>query len=185
MKESKESRMSPVERKLIFAIAEHEALGMLIEGFVVEITRFRQFSLSSRRVSSYTVKDYIDRIPDGERQILSIIDQYSDEEILKRFGKRFNKPSEFYKSMPEEVFQEHIRPYIDRRIAKVLQIMASQNLVVYRKGKRREPVNEHPLKVNPIPAEVIFHFIRTGDGIEYRLAVTFGGKEVPIKGKPW
>lgn len=185
VRESEESRMSPVERKLIFAIAEHEALGMLIEGFVVEITRFRQFSLSSRRVSSYTAKDYIDRIPDGERQILNIIDQYSDEEILKRFGKRFNKPSEFYKSMPEEVFQEHIRPYIDRRIAKVLQIMASQNLVVYRKGKRREPVNEHPLKVNPVPAEVIFHFIRTGDGIEYRLAVTYGGKEVPITGKPW
>ncbi len=178
-------RMSPVERKLIFAITEHDTLGMLIEGFVVEITRFRQFSLSSRRVNSYTAKDYVGTLTEGEQQILSIIDQYSDEEILKRFGKRFNKPSEFYKSMPEEVFHEHIRPYIDRRIARVLNIMASWKMVVYRKGKRREPVNEHPLKINPVPAEVIFHFSKTSDGIHYRLAVTFGGKEVPITGKPW
>ncbi|NLI24281.1 MAG: DEAD/DEAH box helicase [Bacteroidales bacterium] len=185
LREKEENRTSPVERKLIFAITEHEALGMLIEGFVVEITRFRQFSLSSRRVSSFTAKDYIGTLTEGERQILSIIDQYSDEEILKRFGKRFNKPSEFYNSMPEEVFQEHIRPYIDRRIARVLQIMAGWNMVVYRKGKRREPVNEHPLKINPVPAEVIFHFSKTDDGIEYRLAVTSGGKEIPITGKPW
>lgn len=183
--ELEENKTSALERKLIFAIAEHEVLGMLIEAYIVEITRFRQFSLSSRRVSIHTVKDYVTSLSESERQILQMIDQYSDDEILKRFGKRYNKPAEFYKYLPEELLKEHIRPYIDRRIARVIRLMAAENIVLYLKGKKREPVNEHPVKIIPEPARVIFHFTRTENGIEYKLTVKFSDQELLLAGKNW
>jgi len=178
-----EKKSSSLQQKFLFAISEHEILGYLVEGYVLDITRFNQFSLSCRRVSSSTVEDHPVTLSATEKEILKITDEYSDESIVSRFSKSRLKPSQFYSTVPERMLREQIRPFIERRLNRCLQLLGSQGHPLYYKGKRKDPVSEKPLRICQKSAEVIFHFRLAEEGTDYHLTIRSEDGEIVLTKK--
>lgn len=170
--------------RLVFAILEHEVLGLLYEGYIIEVTNFRQFSLSSRKVNALTVKDYNIPITEVEESILRIMEDYSDEVILRKFSKGKVKPGDFYAELSSQVFQDHIRPYIEKRLHRISCLFQEHQIPVYYKGKRKDTIQERPIQTDPGITEVIFNFLRRDhSGTEYFLTIRSGKGEISLTGK--
>jgi superfamily II DNA or RNA helicase len=178
------STESKKEYRLVFAILDHEVLGAMYEGYIVEVKDFKQFSLSHRKVSPRTVLDYDIAVSDAEREILGQIEEYSDEVLLKKFSKGKIKPNEFYAELSSQVLQDHIRPYIEKRIQCISQLLEKNLIQVYYKGRRKDAIQERPVGFHPEIAGVIFNFIRRAEGgTEYFLTIRSNEKEINLTGR--
>ncbi|MFN8206786.1 MAG: SNF2-related protein [Bacteroidales bacterium] len=172
------------EYRLVFAILEHEVLGALFEGYIVEVKDFRQFSLSHRKVSPRTVLDYDITVSEAEAEILRHIEDYSDEVLLRKFSKGAIKPNDFYTGLSSQVLQDHVRPYIEKRIHQISRLLEQNTIRVFYKGKRKDAIQERPIGFHAETAGVVFNFIRKAEGgTEYFLTIRSNNQEINLTGR--
>lgn len=172
-----------VAQKLIFAITEVPFLGYLFEPYVVDLTKNGELSLSFRRVTAQTVDDYLTHIPEACRNAINIIDEYSDEELSKRFSKKQVKSIVFLQSLEKEKMDKLVRPYIDKRLNRCLDIFQQHHINIHFQGKKKDAIQEHPIEIKRTAADVIFHFYKIEEGIQYHLSMQHAGKNIKFTNK--
>jgi superfamily II DNA or RNA helicase len=171
-------------RKLVFALSISDDLGVILEPFVVDLTKTDEFSLSFRKVNINTITDYGLILADKEIELIQIMDEYSDENIVKTFSKKKLKPKEFYKQMNKDKFERVIRPYIETRLFKCLDIFKQASDVdLYYKGKRNDAINDKPVKIYSEPALAVFNFIRENGKTRYYLTIKQLDREITLTNK--
>ena len=71
--------------------------------------------LSSHNDSRYSTLSYT------EKEIVKIIEEYSDQNLFKYFSKHKNL-KEFLNAVTQENIDNFIRPYIEKRLARIFEI---------------------------------------------------------------
>ena len=79
-------------------------------------------------------------------------------------------------------FEEHIRPYIELRMAKVANLLAAnQDIKLYFKDKKYNNVYEdNRIAVEPHVATPIFNFALSVDGLKYHIDAEVGQKSISL-----
>ena len=83
--------------KFVFAITLHPEFGYLIEPFSIKLNTDRSFSIKSSPVQFANINHALYDISEAEAQLVKIIEEYSDRNILKRFGTKAKSFEEFVK----------------------------------------------------------------------------------------
>jgi SNF2 family DNA or RNA helicase len=125
------------------------------------------------------------RLSNTEKKIVRILDEYNDKNLFKIFSKHKNV-KEFHEKVKEENIRNFIRPYIEKRLYQVFEILRGSNIKVFLREKSRSNVfDEDFLKVLPYDAFPVFHFTRNEEEASYSLQLFSQKGQIRLKDKPF
>lgn len=165
-------------QEFIIALTEHRAVGNIFVPLLIEPERSYYTVKKTVKLRDYKSGEV--QLNDQELELLKLIENYSDENLVKKFSKKNDKPN-FFQNMDEDLFQNHISPYIDKYIYRcVLLLMKGQTRLFYKQAKYSSLYDEDVIRINQSFSEGIFHFNRDETGTRYNLKLTHEGKPVEI-----
>lgn len=151
--------------ELIYSIVEHPHLGPLIEGYVVQLTTAGNLSLVNQRVLGINAEYYDKKLDEQDYEALKLLDECVPEYIVKKFSKvKKIRPQEFFdKHYSPELHRKFVRPHIERRISKVLELIYGKKLYI----RELKNVIYRELSWKKTEASVLFHLRRNEKNTHY------------------
>ncbi|HPR85698.1 MAG TPA: hypothetical protein PLG33_06590, partial [Prolixibacteraceae bacterium] len=165
-------------QEFIIALTEHRAIGNIFVPMLIEPER--SYYTVKKTVKMRDYKSGEVQLNEHELELLKLIENYSDENLAKKFSKKKEKGN-FFQEMDEDMFQNHVSPYIDKYMYRcVMLLMKSQTRLFYKQAKYSSLYDEDIIHINPTFSKAIFYFNRDEKGTRYNLRLTHEGKTVEI-----
>ena len=157
--------------ELVYSITEHAHLGPLVEAYVVQLTTAGNLSLVSQRIHSNNADYYDKRLDEDDYEALKLLDECYPEFIVKKFSKvKRIRPKEYFdKHFDKKQFQRQIRPHIESRLARVIELIRGKKLYV----KKLKNVTYEPVDWCKQPASVLFHLRRNDNNTHYFATIKY------------
>jgi len=116
-----------------------------------------------------------------EKEAVRIIDEYNDHILFKYFSKE-KTVKEFQSKVSDEKIVQFIRPYIEKRIVRILELIQGTRVKLFTRDKGRSNIfDEDFLIIRPKQAESVFSFKRESEGTKYSLDLYYEGQRLKIK----
>ena len=124
--------------ELVYSVSSHPHLGSTIEAYVVQLTSAGNMSMVHQRIHARNADFYHKKMAARDYEALTILDECLPEYIVKRFSKvKKIRPSEYFsKHFDKVVYEKQIRPHIEKRLAKVMELIKGRQLFL-KKAKKR------------------------------------------------
>ncbi|MFY9153589.1 MAG: DEAD/DEAH box helicase [Prolixibacteraceae bacterium] len=168
-------------QEFIIALTEHRAAGNIFVPLLIE--KEGLYYTVKQVVKPHDLKSGKLVLTDTELELLKLIENYSDETITRKFSKKGDKGN-FFQNMDEEMFQNHVSPYIDKYIYRcVTLLMKGGTRLFYKQTKYANLYDEDVIRISPIYAESVFHFYRNENGTRYNLKISHDGKPMELLNK--
>ncbi|MDA3878753.1 MAG: DEAD/DEAH box helicase [Prolixibacteraceae bacterium] len=166
--------------KFIIALTEHRALGYVLQPCIINKKEHGAFY----SIESYVIKQDVEETPEiytgAQKELVKIIEKYSDENLAKRFS-REKSITTFFNETDNKLFSEHVFPYIDKQIIACIDLIRKQNIDLYYKPVKYSNIyDDDKIEIEQKPAEAVFHFTTEGEGFKYQLEIKQNGKPVKI-----
>jgi SNF2 family DNA or RNA helicase len=165
--------------KLIFAVTEKRFLGVIINAFAVytENNFYKVYeTITNDNYSKYSFSE-------REKNIIDIINEYSENAILKIFSKAKNS-KEFFQNLDKNFFEERIRPYIEKRIIKIIEQIISFKIPLFIKDKNFNTIHfDDQLFIPEAEAIPLFNFTYGDTESSYSLNLSINDKEINLENK--
>lgn len=150
--------------KLVYSISYEPGFEYLIHGFIFELNDTGELTLKHQRVTPGSLPNFPKFDTEANRQILELIEEFSPNQITKRFSKKDIKPAQFLKKfLSQENTEKLLKPYLEMRISKILDKLRGTTIYL----RERDHPAQYPFKIEHFPATVSFHFKRTEEGTTY------------------
>jgi len=169
-------------RKLIVALTEHRVLGFVFAPYYIERNPGKEFYTVIDRVLEANFNQYPELSEDA-RQIVKLVDEYNDSNLTKHFSRKKTGTQDFLNNIPDDLFRNHLRPYVERRLNRCLDILSSSDIDIYHKIALNNIYESDKIELSPEPAEAVFNFIKNGDGLRYFLSMSNGDQEIALTHK--
>ena len=119
-------------------------------------------------------------LSDTEKQLLKLVNEYNEKNLVKLFSKQKNQ-KEFMAQLTPEFLAANIRPYIERRIIKCVELLQQCATPIYQQSlKLTNFYEEERLIIESSKAHTLFSFERNNDGTKYSLSITFKDEELKL-----
>jgi len=170
------------KRKLFTLIlTTNRQWGSILVPYIIIDESNRGYYKLSECLSPFPNIDTLGTLTAEERELVKIINEYSDRNLFKLFSKD-NTVKDFIEKVTPEKIEKFIRPYIERRIYKCLSISRDENILVCYQKKRAGSIHsEDRLVLSEEPALPVFRFIREEEHTTYNLSLDAGGKKLDMK----
>jgi SNF2 family DNA or RNA helicase len=172
--------------QFIIGIREHPMFGYVPVPLIVGNCN-NEFCKIIRTVVFQDIIDSPDEYTQLQKEVVSICDNYSDEKIYSFFNtnKKYSI-TDFLSNIDKDVVEKMIRPYIEKHIAHLFNIVKETEIEFYYKPYRYEYIyKSDKIIISPKKAKAVFHFERNEEGIKYYLTVYHNNHEIQIyKKKP-
>lgn len=129
-------------------------------------------------MSSLNIKLYPDLSP-AESEFINLTEQFSNQAILKQFSKKSQTPKDFFTKLDTKLFQEQVRPFVERKLSGIIEILHTNDIPFY----ESESSNLHPedrIIIENESPQTRLRFIRTNEGTNYRLQAYYANKEIVL-----
>jgi len=165
-------------QEFIIAITEHRALGNIFTPLLIEKERSYYAVKKVVKLRDYKSGEVV--LNETELELLKLIENYSDENIMKKFSKKPDK-SVFFQNLDADLFQKHISPYIDKYIFRcVLLLMKGNTRLFFKQAKYSHLYNEDAIQINQTFSESVFYFNRDETGTQYQLKINHDGEHIEL-----
>jgi SNF2 family DNA or RNA helicase len=155
--------------------------GSILVPYIIIDESNRGYYKLSECLSPFPNSDTLGTLSAEERELVKIINEYSDRNLFKLFSKDKSVKDFIEKVTPDRI-EAFIRPYIERRIYKCLSISRDENIpVCYQKTKTSTLHTEDRLLLSAEPASPVFRFSRDEEQTTYNLSLDAGGKKIDMK----
>ena len=163
-------------QEFIIGFTEHRSVGNIFVPLL--ISQEKTYYTVDKTVKLRDVKSGEVVLNEQELELLKLIENYSDEMLMKKFTKKTDQPS-FFQNMDKELFQNHISPYIDKYIYRcVLLLMKSKTRLFFKQAKYAHLYDEDEIKVNRSFSDCTFYFNRNESGTTYTLKISHEDKAI-------
>jgi len=135
------------------------------------------------RVTLANLDLYTPVLTSEEKQLVELVEQYNDHNLAKLFSKKKVAVQTFYKSVTEEFCDNHMRPYIERRMAKCIEIIRYAGIPVFEKRQSNTIHISDLIHYDDDEARAVFNFHKGQNGLRYHLSVLHGESEITLNGK--
>jgi len=164
--------------EFIIALTDHRFLGKVFQPFLIRKKEKFYSVVRMVRPHDFDTADYSWKA--WEKELVNIIEKYSDERLMKRFSKAGSVAS-FYSSLDTGVYHRQVIPFIEKNMMEVISIlMLSPVRLLNKEFKYSNLYDEDEIEVPPFFAQPEFHFERTEIQTRYMLKVKLDGKELPL-----
>lgn len=172
------NRIRKLGQEFIIGFTEHRSVGFILVPLLIE--KEKLYYTVKKTVKLRDVKSGEVVLNDHELELLKLIENYSDEMLLKKFSKKADQAS-FFQNMDKDLFQNHISPYIDKYIYRcILLLMKGQTRLYFKQAKYAHLYDEDEIKVSRTFSDCTFYFNRTENGTRYNLKLSHEGKLIPL-----
>lgn len=155
--------------------------GSILVPYIIIDESNRGYYKLSECLSPFPNIDTLGTLTSEERELVKIINEYSDRNLFKLFSKD-KTVKEFIEKVTPEKIEVFIRPYIEKRIYKCLTISRDENIpVCYQRTKTATLHTEDRLLLSAEPASPVFSFSRDEEQTTYNLSLEAGGKKLDMK----
>jgi len=170
----------------IFALVltKHRFWGQIFLPYIVVNEPNKKFFRLSESLSPYFSDETIRSLDNEERELVRIINEYSDRAIFKLFSKE-KTVKDFLAAVNSEKIDSLIRPYIERRIAKCFSLARDEGVKCF--VKRPNSTVVHPSDLVDLTEESalpVFVFKRDQAITTYKLRIEAEGKPVELLNNP-
>ncbi|MBI4648063.1 MAG: hypothetical protein HY738_16130 [Bacteroidia bacterium] len=177
-----------MKSEFIIAITKDRKLGEILAPYLIRKVKGGNFYTIEERLMADSLYENRISFTEDKKKLINLIEEYSPQNLKKRFSKDLPNVQEFYNTITKEKLEKFIIPYIERRNSKCIDILA--NLV--NSGtpiKLFNAVNKQNLHLNDEieimtePAITVFNFEKTVEEIQYFLTIRHNKNEISLKNK--
>ncbi len=168
--------------QIIYSLYQHEYLGYIFESFIVHLDEKGKLTFQHQNISSKNAREFSKGLDDRDFELIELMDNMSQDSVLKHFSKKVMKPNEFFskvfkKEKGDVLMQEQIEIYMEKRRSQVMEKLGGK--MVFEMGNDGEPT-WRKLEVLPERATIQFHFRRGEDSTNYYPTIFYEGKKVEL-----
>ncbi len=172
-------------RELIVVIGMHRKFGAMLFPHIITPTNATADSDSIYSAiddaSCVNIKDVEGYCPEFDL-LLKISDEISDYEISRKFSKE-PMPT-FLRHVDAEFVEQRVRPYIELRLKKILQIIESQHIRIFHQSYRdAKLLKSDQVNIQENYSQAIYVFSRIDEGIHYHIDILNNDERVSFRGK--
>jgi superfamily II DNA or RNA helicase len=167
--------------KIIITLAQHPVLGALLMPYAAE----------ENTDGTIQVTDPGNRLPPHvasklnkvERQAIEIASKYSEKNLMKVFSKETIIPV-FFKRLTDDDFKKVVRPFIDKKIVEMLELIRSEAIPFYQNEKGNKILYAHSkIDISPYDTDVVFDFEADNKNFHYSLQCYRNGELISLLDK--
>ncbi|MDX9695938.1 MAG: DEAD/DEAH box helicase [Bacteroidales bacterium] len=171
----------PLKKELIIAITEHPILGVLLQPYIITKKPNHGFHAIEARISKLNISKYIAEFTEQEKKLCQLADEYSDQTLAKVFSKKKDQTSvDFINTLKKDFANLHIRPYIEKRLIKITDLLQEMDIEVYYKGKPQYINSDDQVYVAKGKAQTVFNITKLTNESQYFLTVRHENKELNL-----
>ncbi|HEY5469820.1 MAG TPA: DEAD/DEAH box helicase [Bacteroidales bacterium] len=176
---------SEKKTKLFALVLTHNRIwGSMLLPYIIENEPKKKFYKLHECLSPFPDNDTLGSLTSEERELVKIINEYSDRNLFTLFSKDVTV-KEFLVKVTTVNLEKFIRPYIERRIHKCITISRDENIPVYFQKSKADALHlEDKLLLSDENAVPVFRFIRDEEQTTYNLCLEAGGKLIDIRKSP-
>ncbi len=130
--------------------------------------------LTALNISSYP------EIGSAETEICNLSESYSNKALIKQFSKVKQTPKEFFASLDKKLLDDMIRPNIERKLAKIIELLLANNIHLYNGNDNTNLYAEDELIIEKESPIARLKFIRTTEGTQYKLRAFHANEEIVL-----
>ncbi|OFX88735.1 MAG: hypothetical protein A2W99_04510 [Bacteroidetes bacterium GWF2_33_16] len=172
------------KKELIVSITDHPLLGILLQPYIIIKKPNHGFHAIEARISNLNISKYTSELSDQEKKLFALTEDYSDQTLTKNFSKKKGQTSvDFIGSLKKEFATQHIRPYIEKRLIKITDLLQEMDIELYFKGKPQYINIDDRVFIAKGKAQSVFNISKLEDESQYYLTVKHGNKELSLLGK--
>jgi SNF2 family DNA or RNA helicase len=168
--------------QIIYSLYQHEYLGFIFESYIVHLDEKGKLTYQHQNISSKNAREFSKGLDDRDFELIELMDSMQQEAVVKKFSVKFMKPEEFFakiydKTKGNELIQEQIEEYLEKRRGKILEKMKGKQL--FEMGNDGEPTWKK-IEVLDKRAAIQFHFMRTEENTNYYPTLYYQGKKIDL-----
>lgn len=169
--------------EFIVTITEHRILGHILMPYVIKPNDHGAFYT----IVSPVVKKDVDESPelftDIQKELVNLIDKYSDENLARKFSRKLGSKA-FFENIDDNFFNEHITPFIDKKVIECLNIIRANNVKLFIKPSKYNNIyDEDRIQLTDEFAKPLFHFSLETEGLKYHISIKYKGKPLSVRFK--
>lgn len=171
--------------KIVGAINDHPKLGSLVHLFIINYRKDHGFMPIESKLSKLNAERYDSFLNVSTKEIIELSDEYSDLTLYKVFGKKKNvRPKDFISTLDKKYIDNHIRPYIDKRISSILELLRDEMVPLFFRGKFKNINKSDEIGICKTKGGALFKISKKEDGTHYNLELNAGDKKLNIIDQP-
>ncbi len=160
--------------KLVYSLYNHEYLGLLIAPYIVQLNERGSFTYTHKKLNTLTSKEFDYLLDEADVELIKLMEECDQHTIIKKHaGKKLMRPVDFFQAVYNEQMHELIRPTIEKRIARCLELCKGKDIFIM--GDDDDPTWKR-IRYNEGKVSVLFHFKRNEEGIRYYPTLLHQGK---------
>jgi superfamily II DNA or RNA helicase len=179
-----ETRSDKKVKLFALLLFQHRLWGSIILPYIIQKETNRGYYKLIECLSPFPNIDTLGTLTSEEREVIKIINEYTDRALFKLFSKD-KTVKEFLEKITPEKLEIFIRPYIERRLYKCFTIARDENMPVYfQKTKAGTLHAEDQLFLSEDNAIPVFRFVRNEEQSAYNLSLESAGKLIDLRKNP-
>jgi SNF2 family DNA or RNA helicase len=168
--------------KIIYSLYQHEYLGFIFESYIVHLDDKGRLTFQHQNISSKNAREFSRGLDDRDFELIEIMDSMQQEHVVRKFSTKLLKPEEFFsktfaKVKGNEMLQEQIEDYMEKRRARILEKIKGK--LLFEMGNDGEPAWKQ-IEVLEQRASIQFHFMRTPNHTNYFPTISYQGKKLEL-----
>ncbi|MBN1184781.1 MAG: DEAD/DEAH box helicase [Bacteroidales bacterium] len=172
-----------MEEKFVVTLSEHRTLGHILIPYIVQKQNDKEFYSIKDRLTHAKKKHYDDLLGQAELDIIKQVEEYNDAELLRVFSKKKMSSNDFIRTLDKELLEKHVRPYIERRIYKCLEVISAHSIPLFDKRLNQSIFESDRISHFREKAHAIFNFELHDEGLHYYLTMLQGNEEMKLNSK--
>ena len=176
---------SEKKTKLFALVLTHNRIwGSMLLPYIIQNEPNKKYYKLFECLSPFPDNDTLGSLTSEDREVVKIINEYSDRNLFTLFSKDATVKEFLVKVTPVNL-EKFIRPFIERRIHKCITISRDENIPIYFQKSKADALHlEDKLLLSDENAVPVFRFIRDEEQTTYNLCLEAGGKLIDIRKSP-
>jgi len=172
-----------MDGKFAIALNNHRILGYVFNPVLLSRVKDKDYYFVNDRISISNIKQYENSLDKDFIDLVRIVNEYSDNQLLKVFSKKKESVQDFFNSVTPDFYSNQLRPYIEKRIIRCIDILTGSDIPIFYKKQLNNVYDSDVLFLHEENAKVIFNFSKTDEGLKYFLTINYQDKEIKLTGK--
>ncbi len=169
--------------KFAILLGVHRITGPLFSAVILSPGAGKAFYTVNDRLSLANLKEYEPVLLPEQTGLVKTIEEYSDRNLLRVFSKEKKNAQHFLASLDEAFIESHLRPYIEKRLQRCMELLQGSETPVYIKKQYNNIYEEDRIFLPDEKANAVFNFIRTEEGLKYYLTLNQGEENITLFGR--
>mgnify|MGYP002152216779 CR=1 FL=1 len=168
--------------QFIVLVYQHAKFGWIASSYRYERVPGRPFFQVGDKLSR-NHPDYPD-LTAVQKDLVRWSEDFSDEAIVSRFGKKRQTIQQFYEKLSPEYLKTYIIPFLEKKLRAILDAVRQHAIPLYQSSGR--PKNVFPddlVTIQEAASRTIFNFIRKEQELLYYLSIRNLDKELKLHGR--